>query len=111
RRNADAVAVAGDPRHHVLEEVAIPLHHRIVGLPIPDRTETKGVQARDGARAHGQDIADDAADSGRRALVRLDRRWVVVRLDLHGHADPVADVDDAGVLQALAFHRLLVLLE
>src|SRR6185312_929499 len=44
------------------------------------------------------DIAQYAADAGRRALVRLDIGGVVVALHLEDHAIAVADVDDAGVL-------------
>jgi hypothetical protein len=51
-----------------------------------------------GPRAHGEDVAQDAADAGRRALVGLDERGVVVALHLEDRGQPVADVDDAGVL-------------
>src|SRR5262249_18717283 len=53
---------------------------------------------RDRPRAHGEDVAADAAHAGRRALVRLDERRVVVRLHLEDDRLAVADVDDAGVL-------------
>ena len=67
---------------------------------------------RDRPGAHGEDVADDAADAGRRALVRLDVGRVVVRLDLEGDRPAVADVDDAGVLahadeQRVGLRRLL----
>ena len=63
-----------------------------------ERTEAQRVQQRDRPRAHREDVADDAADAGRRALVGLDERRVVVRLDLEDRGEPVADVDGAGVL-------------
>jgi hypothetical protein len=52
----------------------------------------------DRARAHGEDVAQDAADAGRRALIGLDEGRVVVALHLEDGGVAVADVDDAGVL-------------
>ena len=63
-----------------------------------ERAEADGVHRGDGARAHREDVAEDAADAGGRALKRLDEGGVVVRLDLEGGAPAVADVHDAGVL-------------
>ena len=56
------------------------------------------VHAGDRAGAHGENVADNAADAGCRPLERLDRAWMVVRLDLERHAQPVAHVDHSGVL-------------
>ena len=66
---------------------------RVIGAP-----EAQRVEAGDRARAHREDVAQDAADAGRRALVRLDEARVVVRLHLEDGREAVADVDDAGVL-------------
>jgi hypothetical protein len=62
------------------------------------RAEAQRVHRRDGPRAHGEDIAQDAADAGGRALVGLDVGGVVVALHLEDDAIAVADIDDAGVL-------------
>ena len=62
------------------------------------RAEAERVQRRDRPRAHGEDVAQDAADAGRRALVGLDEGRVVVALHLEDDGEAVADVDDAGVL-------------
>ena len=102
-RQAQAVAVAADAGNHAG-------HHaggvRRVGRPEPQR-----VHHRDRAGAHRQDVADDAADAGGRALVRLDVARVVVRLDLERDRVALADVQHAGVLadpgQQLADRRLL----
>ena len=83
--DADAVAVVADALDRALE---MP-----VGL-----AETEPVQQRDGPRAHGDDVADDPADAGGRALERLDRGRVVVALDLEGDRLALAEVDHAGVL-------------
>ena len=70
---------------------------------VVERAEAQRVQQRDRPRAHREDVADDAADAGRRALIGLDERRVVVRLDLEDGGQAVADVDGAGVL-ARALH-------
>jgi hypothetical protein len=52
------------------------------------RAEAQRVHRRDGPCAHGEDIAQDAADAGRRALVGLDVGGVVVAFHLEDHASP-----------------------
>ena len=69
-----------------------------------ERAEQQRVEQRDRARAHRDDVAHDAADAGRRALVGLDRARVRVRLDLEHGGDAVADVDGAGVLPGADEH-------
>ena len=89
-RHADAIAVTADSADHAAEQVARP---RMI-----ERSELERVHARDRPRAHREDVAQDSADAGRRALVRLDERRMVVAFDFE-HRDPsVADVDRAGVL-------------
>ena len=90
RRDADAVAVAADAGDHALEDAAVERHLW--------RTEPQRVQQRHRPGAHREDVADDPANAGRRALVGLDERRVVVRLDLENRRQPVADVDRAGIL-------------
>ena len=88
--HADRVAVAADPAHDALEEVTRP---RVV-----ERAETQRVHERDRPGPHREDVADDPADAGRRALVGLHRGRMVVTLDPHGDRDAVADVDDPRAL-------------
>ena len=78
------------PFHDAGEEVA---HPRRV-----ERAEPQRVEHRDRTRAHREDVAQNSADAGRRALIRLDGRRMVVRLDLERDGESVADGDDAGVL-------------
>ena len=85
RRHADAVPVVADPGHGALEHPA-----RLA--------EAEPVEQGDRPRAHRDDVAQDPADSGRRALERLDRGRMVVALDLEGDRLAVAEVDDPGVL-------------
>ena len=60
--------------------------------------EAQRVQVGDRPRAHGEDVAQDAADAGRRALIGLDVGRVVVALHLEDRRVAVADVDHAGIL-------------
>ena len=78
--------------------------HDARGVGVVDGAEAQLVHDGDRARAHRDDVADDAADAGRGALERLDVARVVVRLDLEGDRPALADVDDAGVL-AHAHHE------
>ena len=94
--HADAVAIAADAVDDAGDQVA---HPGVVGP-----AETQRVHVGDRPRAHGEHVAQDAADPGRRALVRLDVRGVVVRLHLEDRRLAVADVDDAGVLAWAADH-------
>ena len=60
--------------------------------------EAQAVQQGDRPRAHGDDVAQDAADARGRTLERLDRGGVVVALDLERDGLALAEVDHPGVL-------------
>ncbi len=90
--DAEAVAVAADAADDAVEEVAVA---GVVG-----RAEAERVEDGDGVGAHGEDVADDAADAGCGALVGLDGGRMVVGFDLHDDAAAAADVDGAGVFGA-----------
>ena len=89
-RHAEGVAVAADPRDDAGDEAA--------GARVVGGAEAQGVERRDRPRAHGEDVAQDAAHAGRRALVGLDVTRVVVALHLEDAGVTVTDVDDARVL-------------
>ena len=93
RRDADAVAVAGDAGNDAFHDAARSRTGRAV-----ERSEAQRVEERDRPCPHGEDVADDAADAGRRALIGLDERGVVVRFDLEDRGQAVADIHRAGVL-------------
>ena len=78
-----------DARNNAFEDAAIARNIQ--------RTEAQGVHHGDGPRAHGEDVAQDAAHTGGRALKRLNEAGMVVRFDLERDGVIVADVDDAGV--------------
>ena len=98
--NAKAVSVRRDAAHNAFQ------HRMVLDAAWPGRraglrrdgAETKRVHDGDRTRSHGEDVAQDAANTGGRALEGLDERRMIVRLDLEGAGPAVADVDDAGVL-------------
>ena len=57
----------------------------------------KRIERGDRPRAHGKDIAQDAADAGGGALVGLDEGWMVVAFHFESHGQSAADIDDAGI--------------
>ena len=62
------------------------------------RAEAQEVERGDGPGTHGENVAQNAANPGRRALIGLDEGGMVVALHLE-HADvAIADVDHARVL-------------
>ena len=97
-RQAEAVAVEADAAHHAGQHAG--------GVGVVDRAEAERVHDGDGARAHRDDVAHDAADSGRRSLERLHVARVVVALDLERDGPALADIHHAGVL-AHADHEVL----
>src|SRR5271167_3616126 len=68
--------------------------------------ELERVHARYRPRAHREDVAQDSADTGRRALVRLDERRMVVAFDFEDRRPAVADVDRPGILARPLHHQL-----
>src|SRR5437879_3626573 len=70
-----------------------PARARIVGI-----AEAQRVENGDGPRPHREDVAQDAADAGGRALEGLDERRMIVALHLEDHGPAVADVDGPRVL-------------
>ena len=90
-RHADRVPVGADPGDRAVEA-------RVV------RGEAEPVEQRNRPRAHRDDVAQDPADSGRRALERLDRGRMVVALDLEADRLAVAEVEHARVLTGALQH-------
>ena len=97
RGHADAVAVVRDAGDDAGEQAAV---GRGVRLAVADIAEAERIHEEDGPCAHGEDVAQDAADARGCALEGLDRARVVVRFHLEGDAPAVADVDHAGVFLA-----------
>jgi hypothetical protein len=80
-----------DPRDGTIEQVAGVLGSLRL-------SEAQRVEHGDRARTDGEHVAEDAADAGGGALEGLDGGGVVVRFDLEGDREAVADIDGAGVL-------------
>ncbi len=103
--DAETIAVMRDATDDAFENSAI----AIAAGGIVKRTEADGVEHGDGARAHGEDVTQNAADAGGRALERLDETGVVVRLDLEGDGIASAfrvgtDVDNSRVFSRTHQH-------
>ncbi len=96
RRHPHAVAVAADAGDDAGDEM--PRFGMIRG------TEAQRVQIGDRPRAHGEDVAQNAADAGRGTLIGLDERRMVVQLHLEDGGLPIADIDHAGILARAADH-------
>ena len=92
---------AGD---HAFQDAAVAR----AGFGIVETPEAQRIQHRDRPRAHGENVAQDAADAGGRALKRLDEAGMVVRFDLERDRNAVADIDDAGVFARALQHVFAV---
>src|SRR5215467_12665021 len=90
RRHAEGVAVTADSGDHAGNERA-----RLGMFGIAERQR---VEAGYRPRAHREHVAQNSADTRRRALVWLDIARMIVALHLEYDGEPVADIDDAGVL-------------
>ena len=66
--------------------------------------KSQRIHIGDRARAHGEDVAHDAANAGCSALIGFDERWMVVAFHLEDRRQPFADIDDAGILSRSAYH-------
>jgi len=71
-----------------------------------NRAETKRIHNGDRPRAHRKNVAQNAANTGRRALKRFDIARVVVRFDLERDHPAAADPDDPGILTRALHHVL-----
>ena len=88
--HANAITIAADAGDHAGDKVA--------GARMIDGAKAQRIERSDGPRAHGENIAQDAADAGRRALVGLDERRMVVAFHLERHGKPFANINDPGIL-------------
>ncbi len=93
-RYADAISVVGDAIHHAREEATV--GGGLLGVTA-NVAESEGIHGEHRAGAHGEDVADDAANACGCALEWLDGARVVVALHLERDGPSIADVDDAGI--------------
>ena len=79
--------------HYSIRHRVFVLEQRVLELTEPER-----VHQRDRTGAHRENVTNDAADTGCRALIGFDERGVVVRLDFEDGGKPVSDVNSPCVL-------------
>ena len=91
--NAKAVTVVRNAADHAFHDALVPF----AGRGIVERSEAQRIHHGDGTRAHGENIAQDAADAGGGALERLDKARVIVRFDLEGDGVVFARTDQHAV--------------
>ncbi len=89
-RHPDAVAIVRDSGDDLLEEVAV--------LLLVEGAEVERVHQGDRTGAHGEDVADDPADTGGGTVVGVHVAWVVVALHRDGESAGIAEPHDSGVI-------------
>ena len=97
RWNAHAISVMRDAGHDAGKKTTI---RREVLAVAGDRPEVERVEAKFRARSHRENVANDSAYSGGRALEWLNRARMIVALDLERDGPAVANIDNASVFFA-----------
>src|SRR5207249_8071961 len=87
-RHTDRIAISGNPADDTLGDPP--------AAGVVKGTESQWVHHRDRSGPHGENVANDPADTGRRSLIGLDRRRVVMAFDPQCDRDPITGIDDAG---------------
>ncbi len=95
-RHAETIAVTADAGDDAGDEMACFWMGRL--------TESQEIETGDRARAHGENIAQNAADACRCALEGFDERRVIVAFHLENARVAVANIDDASILSRTANH-------
>src|SRR5579875_1632037 len=86
RRHAKAVSVERDAADDSIENSPVARRIFFTNSGRSERAKTQGIEHRNGARAHGENVAQNSAYTGCCTLKRLDKARVIVRLDLeNGH--------------------------
>src|ERR1017187_1392583 len=98
--HAEAVAVMGDAGNHAGEDAPV----AGAGFGIVQTAEAERIEHRDRPRAHGENVAQNAARAGGGALKGFDEAGVVVRFDFESDDVAAADIDDAGVFARPLHH-------
>ena len=94
RWDAKGIAVTANARDNAVNQLA--------GLGVAGQAEGQRIHRSDRPCAHGEDIAQDAADAGGSPLVGFDIGRVVVAFHLKDDSLTVADIDDACVFTGAA---------
>ena len=100
--NAETVAVVGNPPDHAIHNTRVVSGLRNTG----EGSESERIHNGDGARAHGENIAQNAAHAGGRALEGFNVAGVVVGFNLERDYPAAANADDSRVLARSLNHIL-----
>ncbi len=104
------ISVAGHPANDAVEDAPVfcDVFRGEVGSGCcrSDRSEAQRIQNCDGPRAHGENIAQNTANAGRRPLKGFYKTGVIVGFDFERSNQTVADIDNTGVF-ARALNHLL----
>ena len=95
-RHTKAVAVAADAFDHTVYQLA--------GLVMRRLAKGQRIHRRDGPRAHGENITQNAANTGGGTLIGLDVGGVVVAFHLEDDRVAITDVHDTGVFAGATDH-------
>ena len=116
--DAETVAVRSDARDHAFHDRVVFVNFSLCGSgalprsdgakprPHTDWPKPQRVHHRDGACAHGENVAQNSADASGGSLKWFDKRRVIVRLDLERAGPAVANVNDAGIFTRPLHHQL-----
>src|SRR5581483_2008015 len=78
--------------------LSFPPDECVRGYVFSDGAKSQGIHYRDRARAHGEDVPQDAAYTCGGSLKGLDEGGMIVRFDFEGAGPAVPDIDDPGIL-------------
>ena len=98
RRHAETIAIMRDAGDHAFQDSSI--------ARALQRAKADGVHHCDGPRAHGENVAQNAANAGGGALKRLNKAGMVVRFDFEGNGVIAADINDSGIFSRPLQHQL-----
>ena len=94
--HAHAIAIAANAADHAIEDAA--------GAGQAGVAKAQRVEVGDGARPHGEDIAQNAAHAGGGAGIGLDEAGVVVAFHLEDGGQAFTDIDHPGVFAGADQH-------
>ena len=89
-RKTQTVSISTNASHDARQDAA--------GIWCISQTKAEWIHHGDRAGAHRQDVANDSANAGGCALIRLNKGWVVVGFDFEGDCITLADIDNASIL-------------
>ena len=106
RWHAKTIPVAADSTNHPVQNPPVPRGFLFAcRARSVDLAKTQRIEHGDGPRTHGEDVAQNPADSGGRPLKWFHVARMVVRFDLERRHEPVAEIHDTGVFPGALHHE------